>query len=169
MGLRHHLPRSTYISRRDFVRWCGLPLAGMTTGAPAALLRAFPAKEPFGGCAEPVGAEYRLTPHYRAQSPFDEVIRQTEPGHDAYMSELYAEEVGAVLARWSVALQQNPRDVGPIVATLSPGLMATPLQPRAEVRLRNDPSLQVWRGRFAAELTLRREGQDGRPRDRGDS
>src|SRR6516165_7988355 len=83
MGLRHHLPRSTYISRRDFVRWCGLPLAGMTTGAPAALLRAFPAKEPFGGCAEPVGAEYRLTPHYRAQSPFDEVIRQTEPGHDA--------------------------------------------------------------------------------------
>ena len=88
--------------------------------------------------------------HYRAQSPFDEVIRQTEPGHDAYISELYAEEVSAVLAGWSVALQLNPADVGSIVRTLSPGLTATPLQPKEEVALRNDRGLQVWRGRFVA-------------------
>ena len=95
--------------------------------------------------AEPWGTQYRLTPHYRAQSPFDEVIRQTEPGHDAYISELYAEEVSAVLAGWSVALQLNPADVGSIVRTLSPGLTATPLQPKEEVALRNDRGLQVWR------------------------
>ncbi len=129
----------------------------MTTRVPADLLRAFPGKEPSGGCGERWGAEYRLTPHYRAQSPFDEVIRQTEPGHDAYISELYAEEVSAVLAGWSKALQRNPPDVDSIVRTLSPELTATPLQPEAEVALRNDAGLQVWRGRFPAKSTLRRE------------
>jgi hypothetical protein len=158
MGLRHHLPYSTIISRRGFVRWCGVPLAaGMGTRVRADLLGAFPGREPLEGCAEPWGTEYRLTPHYRAQSPFDEVIRQTEAGHDAYISELYAEEVSAVLAGWSVVLQQSPPDVGAIVRTLSPGLTATPLRPEAEVPLRHDLGLQVWRGRFTAELTLRRE------------
>ena len=122
----------------------------MTTRVPAGLLGAFPGQEPSGGCAEPWGTQYPLAPHYRAQSPFDEVIRQTEPGHDAYISELYAEEVSAVLAGWSVALQLNPADVGSIVRTLSPGLTATPLQPKEEVALRNDRGLQVWRGRFVA-------------------
>jgi Flp pilus assembly protein TadD/peroxiredoxin len=154
MGLRHYFPHSIFISRRDFVRWCGVPLAaGMTTRPRADLLRAFP-EQPSGGCAEPWGAEYRLTPHYRAQSPLDEVIRQTQPGHDAYISELYAEEVGAVLAGWSSALRQNPPDLGLIVRTLSPDLRTTPLQPEAEVPLRNDPGLQVWRGRFSPKPTL---------------
>ena len=118
----------------------------MTTRVPADLLRAFPGKEPSGGCGERWGAEYRLTPHYRAQSPFDELIRQTEPGRDAYISELYAEEVSAVLAGWSMALQRNPPDVDSIVRTLSPELTATPLQPEAEVALRNDAGLQVSAG-----------------------
>ena len=64
MGLRHRLPHSTFISRRDFVRWCGLPLGtAMTTRVPAGLLGAFPGQEPSGGCAEPWGTQYRLTPH----------------------------------------------------------------------------------------------------------
>jgi FimV-like protein len=119
------------------------------------LLRASPEQGPPGGCPE-VWADYRLTPHYRTQSALDRFLSQIHPGHDAYISELYAEEVAAALSRWSVALCQAPPSLGPIVKMLSPGLAATSLRPEEETHLRNRAGLQVWRGRFPAESTLPR-------------
>ncbi|MGO9271344.1 MAG: FG-GAP-like repeat-containing protein [Terriglobia bacterium] len=157
MGSRRHSPNFGFLSRRDFVRWCGVPLAtGMTARLRADLLRAFPEQGPPGGCPE-VWADYRLSPHYRAQSALDTVLSQTHPGHDAYISEVYAEEVAAALARWSAALCQVPRSLKPIVELLSSELAATSLRPEEETCLRNRAGLQAWRGRFPAGSTLQRE------------
>jgi len=158
MGSHRRFPHLLSISRRDFVRWCGMPLAaGITRPLQADLLRLFPDRTGSGACSANSGAEYRLTPHYRAQSPLDEVIRHTQPGLDAYDTEKYAEEVAAVLAGWSSALCQDPPDARSIAKFLSIDLAATPLQSGEEVPLRTDSSLRVWRGRFPPQSTLRRD------------
>lgn len=119
-------------------------------------VQALPEQGPSGGCPG-VWAEYRFSPHYRTQSDLDKVLSQTRPGHDAYISELYAEEVASALAVWSAALCRVPLSLGPIVGLLAPELNATSLRPEEETCLRNRAGLQVWRGRFPAEPTLQRE------------
>lgn len=145
------------LSRRDFVRWCGTPLlAGIATQFRPDTLRAGPDQGPSGGCPE-AWADYRLTPHYRTQSTLDKFLAQIHPGHDAYILELYAEEVATALANWSVALCQDPPTLSPIVESLSPALAATSLRPEEETCVRNRAGLQVWRGRFPDGSTLQRE------------
>jgi tetratricopeptide (TPR) repeat protein/peroxiredoxin len=157
MGSHRRPPRLGFLSRRDFVRWCAVPLAaGMTNRLRVDTLRASPGQGQPGGCPEDWAA-YRLTAHYRAQSTLDGVLSQTHPGRDAYISEVYAEEVAAALARWSAALCQNPVSLGPIVQLLSPMLAATSLRPQEETCLRSRTGLQVWRGRFSADSILQRE------------
>jgi len=128
----------------------------MTTRLSPDLLRASPEQGPPAGCPE-ASADYRLTPHYRFQSTLDRFLSQIHPGHDAYISELYAEEVATALAKWTAALCQNPLSLSPIVELLSPELAATSLRPEAEQCLRNKASLQVWRGQFQGQSTLQRE------------
>ncbi len=145
------------LSRRDFVRWWGAPLlAGLTTRLRPDILRVAAEQGPPGGCSE-AWASYRLTPHYRAQLPLDLVLSQTRPGHDVFTSEVYAEEVAAALAGWSAALCQNPPSFRPIIALLSPGLVATPLQPVAETNIRHQAGLHVSRGQFGAPSSLSRD------------
>ena len=57
------------------------------------------------------------------------------PGHDVFISEVYAEEVAAALAKWSAALCQASPSISPIVELLSPDLLATSLQPEGETYL----------------------------------
>src|SRR5208283_3110762 len=145
------------LSRRGFIRWCGAPLlAGMTTRLRPDMVRAAAEQGPPGGCSE-AWADFRLTPHYRAQFALDRVLSQTRPGHDVFTAEVYAEEVAAVLAGWSAALGRNPPFFRPIIELLSPGLVATPLQPVTETCVRHRTGLQVWKGRFDAPSTRSRE------------
>ncbi|HXJ94073.1 MAG TPA: FG-GAP-like repeat-containing protein [Terriglobia bacterium] len=157
MGSHRRPPNFGFLSRRDFVRWCGLPLAvRMTTRLGADALPRSPQKGPPGVRPE-VCAYYRLSPHYRTQSPLDEILGQTHPGHDGYISEVYAEEVASALARWSAALCQIPVSLDPIVEVLSPALAANSIRPQEETCLRNKTGMQIWRGLFSAKSALQRE------------
>src|SRR5271155_3228132 len=53
-------------------------------------------------------ADFRLTPHYPATSPLDDVLRQVVPGGDAYITEKYAFEIMRLLGAWSQALKAAP-------------------------------------------------------------
>jgi tetratricopeptide (TPR) repeat protein len=145
------------LSRRDFLRWCGAPiLSGVPTLLRPDTVQATPEHGPPGTCPA-AWADFRLTPHYRAQSDLGNVLSQTRPGRDPFVSELYAEEVAEILARWSAALCRIPPSLTPIVDVLSPDLAATPLRPKEETPLRNWAGLQLWRGQFPSELNLRCE------------
>src|SRR5438045_1546775 len=50
-------------------------------------------------------ADIRLTPHYPAKSPLEDVLRLVAPGSDEYVTEKYAFEVASQLKEWSQALK----------------------------------------------------------------
>ncbi len=53
-------------------------------------------------------ADSRLTPHYPAKSPLDDVLRLVLPGSDEYVTEKYAFEITQLLAEWSAAITATP-------------------------------------------------------------
>jgi len=73
-----------------------------------------------------------------------------EPGFDAFITEKYAEQIEAILAKWSDGLERVPPDSAPIEACLSVGFRGSGLQPLALEEKRPDKNLTVWRGRFSA-------------------
>ncbi len=130
-------------------------LAGLAAQLRPDTLKAFPEQTP-PGCPA-LWADYRLIPHYRTPSTLDTIISRTHPGHDAYVSEVYAEEVSEILAKWSAALREDPRNLGPMVDVLSPNVAATALRPFTERSLRNRSGLQIWRSEFVSAPSLGRE------------
>ena len=79
MDPRQYPPNFDYLSRRDFVRWFSVPLtAGLTQLLRADMLRVPPDQD---SVHPGVWADYRMTPHYRAQSPLDAVLSQTAGGN----------------------------------------------------------------------------------------
>ncbi len=47
-------------------------------------------------------SDFRLTPHYPAKSPLDDVLLKVVPGADEYVTEKYAFEIMPLLKQWSV-------------------------------------------------------------------
>jgi len=102
-------------------------------------------------------AEYRLTPHYRAQPPLEDILQHTVPGSDAFPTEKYAEELEAVLDRWGAALRQSPPDLRPLINSISPQVAASGLTPSELQTIRSDANFQVQRCVFPTSLELGRE------------
>src|SRR6185369_13227058 len=98
---------TSIVSRRTFLR--------RMRWAPVAFLpapfHAWPYEVPFVGAGHgniPFRlADVRLTPHYPAKSPLDDVLRLLMPGSDKFVTEKYAFEIGLELREWSVALRNG--------------------------------------------------------------
>ena len=56
-------------------------------------------------------ADFRLTPHYPAKSPLDDVLRLVLPGSDEYVLKKYAFEIMPLLNDWSRELRATPPDL----------------------------------------------------------
>ncbi len=95
-------------------------------------------------------SDLRLTPHYPARSPLEDVLRLVEPGSDAYISEKYAFAIGAVLKQWSDAFCSG--DLSRLTGTLDAGLTASSLVPVTENQLRSGGSIDSVRRVFSAAL-----------------
>ena len=55
-------------------------------------------------------SDLRLTPHYPANSPLDDVLLKVVPGADEYVTEKYAFEIMQLLGEWSRVLRlHRPR------------------------------------------------------------
>ena len=101
-------------------------------------------------------ADLRVTPHYPASNPLDEVLRQVVPGSDEYLTEKYAFEILAILGEWSKALKVSASALGSVLKKfIDPALKATPLTTSKQTAVRSKYGIDVRRGRFPNRIAIR--------------
>src|SRR5260370_11583754 len=146
-----------HISRRNFLRgmrWAPVlfvpaPMRALPFGCKfAAPPRAIPSF-PF--------ADFRLTPHYPAKSPLDDVLRLVAPGADEFITEKYAFEIARLLNDWSQALKAPPPALSALANFLDASLEGTPLASSQENSVRTGGGIEVTRRRFTANPTKGRD------------
>src|SRR4029077_4636655 len=81
--------------------------------------------------------DFRLTPHYPARSPLDDVLRYVPPGSDEFVTEKYAAEIAQHLEEWSGEMPSNPVSLNVLSRLLDPALEAASLVPTQEKTLRS--------------------------------
>ena len=110
---------------------------------------------------EPVHAfpfsDSRVTPHYPAKSPLEDVLRKVIPGSDEFVTEKYAFEIGVLLDEWSAALKVSPPALSVLAKFLDASLEASSLAPSQETAIRKSPGLEVVRRQFARNVVPGRE------------
>ncbi|MGH9545112.1 MAG: tetratricopeptide repeat protein [Terriglobales bacterium] len=102
-------------------------------------------------------ADFRLTPHYPAKSPLDDVLLRVVPGADEYLTEKYAFEILPLLDEWSRRLKTHPPALAALTNFLDASIEAAPLLPTGEITLRADRGIEVFRRRFAKDAISGRE------------
>src|SRR5580704_199648 len=104
LGMGHKNNRK--VSRRTFLatmRWA--PLLYLPAPLHSAAFRSLsPETIEDQGSSFPL-ADFRLTPHYPAKSPLDDVLRYVPPGSDEFVTEKYASEIMRLLGEWSHSLK----------------------------------------------------------------
>src|ERR1700678_3686913 len=112
-SMSRHKTEDRFLTRRSLLKTMGLaplmlrpaPFHGSSLRIPWSLATE---KSAFGF------SDVRLTPHYPAKSPLEDVLRLVAPGSDAYVTEKYAFEIGTLLQQWSEALRASVSDFSAI-------------------------------------------------------
>jgi tetratricopeptide (TPR) repeat protein len=102
-------------------------------------------------------ADFRVTPHYPAKSPLDDLLCKVIPGTDGYVTEKYAFEIMRLLDGWSKALKAASPALNVLAKFLDASLAACSLVPTQQNTLRSGNGLEVLRRKFSADATLGRE------------
>ena len=97
---------------------------------------------------------FHLQPHYKTPRPLDTLLAKTAAGSDEFVTEKYADQIGAVLSKWGVHLLESPGNVQVPESVMAPGFVGSKLQPLEARRLRSHAGLQVDRHVFPKEKTL---------------
>jgi tetratricopeptide (TPR) repeat protein len=101
--------------------------------------------------------DFRVTPHYPAKSPLDDVLRKVAPGTDEYITEKYAFEIMRLLNEWGHALKETTPSLNVLAKFLDASLEAGSLVPVQQTALRSAYGIDVTRRKFAANAELGRE------------
>jgi tetratricopeptide (TPR) repeat protein len=110
-------------------------------------------------------SDIRLTPHYPAHSPLEDVLRLVTPGSDEYLTEKYAAQIEALLQQWSVALKASLKDYSVLSGFLDVSLEATLLVPERELTLRTGSGVDCTRRHFSSKLASGRDAFLGQIRE----
>jgi Flp pilus assembly protein TadD/peroxiredoxin len=102
-------------------------------------------------------ADFRLTPHYPARSPLDDVLSRAIPGTDEYVTEKYAFEIMRLLSEWSQGLKGASPALAVAAKFLDASLEATSLVPTREKTLRSGNGIEVLRRQFSTNVVPGRE------------
>src|SRR5271169_4868744 len=102
-------------------------------------------------------ADFRITPHYPAKSPLDDVLRKVTPGADEYASEKYAFQIIRLLDEWSQALKDGASALNVLAKFLDASLEACSLVPAQQTSLRSEYGIEVIRRTFSSTLLPGRE------------
>ncbi len=97
-------------------------------------------------------SDVRLTPHYPAQSPLDDILRLADPGSDEYVLEGYVANIEGALKTWSERLRTDPHATSSIANILDDSIRATRLAAIHEFDLRPHDRFKVTRREFGPEL-----------------
>jgi len=145
-------------SRRMFLQKMGwAPLLFMPAPIHAAALRVSQSKPQAGPNKTFDLSEFRVTPHYPAKSPLDEVLRKVVPGSDEFITEKYAFEIMRPLHEWSQTLQKGSPALEILTTFLDPVLLASSLRPIRETTLRSGNGIEVIRKHFSNDTAFGRE------------
>jgi tetratricopeptide (TPR) repeat protein len=106
--------------------------------------------------------EFHLQPHYKTARPLDALLSKTKAGSDEFVTEEYADQIGAILNEWSSKLVQSPTNLETIERAMAPSFVGSSLQPTQSQRLRSHAGVVVDRNAFAQSKTLVKDvfGQD---------
>jgi Flp pilus assembly protein TadD/peroxiredoxin len=96
-------------------------------------------------------ADVRLTPHYPAKSPLEDVLRLVAAGSDEYVTEKYAFEIGTLLQQWSEALRASVLDLASMAKSLHPAIEATSMVAEKEIALRSGNGIDCRKRRFSGD------------------
>ena len=102
-------------------------------------------------------ADFRLTPHYPAKSPLDDILRLVAPGTDEFITEKYAFEIARLLNSWGEALKATPPALSALASILGSTLEATSLASSQERSVRSGGSIEVIQRRFTENPSKGRE------------
>jgi len=126
-----HLPFGKFLSRRALLK--------SVSFAPVAFLPA-----PFRLLASGLGrgvdlpfADFRVTPHYPAKAPLDDVIPLVVPGTDQFITEKYAFEIERQLKLWAHELQRGAARLESLQQVCDAQIRGSDLSKWAEQTIRN--------------------------------
>lgn len=101
--------------------------------------------------------DYRLTAHYPAKSPLDEILRLIVPGSDEFTTEMYAAEVKQLLEEWAEGLKASPPALERLRKFVDSAVEATSLSRVQEKTVRSNYGIEVIRREFAVKRLAGRE------------
>jgi Tfp pilus assembly protein PilF/peroxiredoxin len=93
--------------------------------------------------ALPTGTPFQFHPHYRSERPLDAIMQKVQSGSDEFITEKYADQVAAVLGRWSEDLLRYPTNSQSIVKILAPDFTGTSLQPTESQIVRSGSPVSI--------------------------
>jgi tetratricopeptide (TPR) repeat protein len=142
---KNKFPRRTFLKGMQFAPALFLPAPIRVLGWPPCFSRDSISQE-F------LFADLRVTPHYPASNPLDEVLRQVIPGGDEYLTEKYAFEILAALNEWSKDMKAAHSALAIAGKFIDSGLKATTLTAPAETIVRSKYGIDVRTRRFPNEF-----------------
>jgi hypothetical protein len=101
--------------------------------------------------------QFLLHPHYRSERPLDVTLQKVQAGTDEFITEKYADQIGAILAEWSAVLLQSPNNTQAVARTLSADFFGGALQPEQSRIIRNNPPVEVQQNKFSTNAHLSRD------------
>jgi len=104
-----------------------------------------------------VPSQFHLHPHYRTPSPLDPLLIQTDPGHDEFIEEKWAFEIGEILDQWTAVLLRNPQDVSAIERVLDSEFRASMLSPSESKLIRIRAPIEIRENKFEQSLSQTKE------------
>ena len=148
-----HKPKKQTLSRRAFLkklRWAPVLFLPAPIRASPLRMALFAESESHPGSFP--FADFRLTPHYPAKSPLDDVLRHVIPGGDEYVTEKHAFEIMRVLGEWSQGLKEASPALAILGKFLDTSVEGASLVVSEEKILRSGKGIESFRRKFAAEV-----------------
>ncbi len=110
-----------------------------------------PVHGPQGAVSKLSFLDFRVDPHYPAQSPLEDILRLVSPGSDEFLTEKYAAEIGSILNRWSAALKISGTRVSVIGQYIDASIEASALASHKEEVLRKVNGVDAVRRYFSPD------------------
>jgi Flp pilus assembly protein TadD/peroxiredoxin len=143
-------------SRRTFLKGMRYaPVVFVPAPLQAFLFRQAPART----LADPGLAlsDFRLTPHYPASSPLDDVLRLVTPGSDEYVTEKYAFEITSLVREWGQALTGSSPALDVLARFLDASMESASPLPTQQIKIRSQYGIDVLKRQFSSVVVAGRE------------